>query len=53
MFSQFPVAGSNAVIVPFTTVNNQARQEIWGRVKDFARNVTTDVEEDLMDILKN
>ncbi len=51
-----PIAGENAVIIPFTTVEHRARQSIWRAVKDFAETISSDVEESeltILDILKD
>jgi len=51
-----PIAGDNALVVPFVTVDYHARQDIWRKVKDFTKNISFDVEEDearLLDILKD
>jgi len=50
------IAGDNAVVIPFTTVDYKVRQSIWRKVKDFVRAASSDVEEDeasLLDILKD
>lgn len=50
-----PIAGDTAVVVPFATVDYQARQDIWRKVKDLVKTASSDVEEDeasLLDILK-
>ena len=50
------IAGDNAVIIPFTTIDYQSRQKIWIKVKDIVKQASSDVEEDeisLLDILKD
>jgi len=49
------IAGDNAVVIPFATVEYKARQDIWRKVKDFVKTVSSDVEEDeesLLDIIE-
>jgi CRISPR-associated protein Csh1 len=51
-----PIAGENAVVIPFATVDCHARQGIWRAVKDFVKTASSDVEEvemTILDILKN
>ncbi|MBM4330976.1 MAG: CRISPR-associated protein [Deltaproteobacteria bacterium] len=51
-----PIAGENAVVIPFTTVDYHARQSIWKAVKDIVKTVPSDVEEaelTILDILKD
>jgi len=51
-----PIAGENAVVIPFTTVDYRARQGIWRAVKDLAKTASSDVEEaelTILDILKD
>jgi len=45
------IAGDNAIIIPFTTVDYHARQRIWRKVKDFVKSSRSDVEEDEASIL--
>lgn len=50
------IAGDNAIIIPFTSVGYNARQKIWKKIQDFAKNTLSDTEEDeasLLDILKD
>jgi len=50
------IAGDRAIIIPFSTVDARARQELLTDVKQFIRNIPDDVEEDeetLLDILKD
>jgi len=39
-----PIAGDNAVVIPFTTVDHHARQSIWREVEDFVKNTSSDAE---------
>jgi CRISPR-associated protein Csh1 len=51
-----PIAGENAVVIPFTTVDYRARQGIWRAVNDLAKTLSSDVEEaelTILDILKD
>ena len=51
-----PIAGENAVVVPFTTVDYCARQGIWRAVKDLVKTASSDAEEaelTILDILKD
>jgi CRISPR-associated protein Csh1 len=51
-----PIAGDNALVIPFTTVDYQTRQNILRKVKDFVKSTSSDVEEEeitLLDILKD
>ncbi len=50
-----PIAGENAVVIPFVTVDYHARQDIWRAVKDLVKTASSDVEEaelTILDILK-
>ena len=50
-----PIAGDNAIIIPFATVDYNARQNIWRGVKDFVKTTSSDAEEaelTILDILK-
>lgn len=40
-----PIAGENAVVIPFAAVDYQARQNIWREVKDFVRDTSSNAEE--------
>ena len=46
-----PIAGENAVVIPFAAVDYQARQNIWREVKDFVRDTSSDAEEAELTIL--
>lgn len=49
------IAGDNAIVIPFTTIDITERQSILRNVKDFIKNASTDVEEDeesILEILK-
>jgi len=49
------IAGESALIIPFSTMNAGARQDLLRKVVKFIRNISTDVEADeetLLDILK-
>jgi CRISPR-associated protein Csh1 len=51
-----PIAGENAVVIPFATVDYQARQNIWREVKDFIKTTSSDTEiaeENLLYALKD
>jgi CRISPR-associated protein Csh1 len=50
-----PIAGDNAIVIPFTTVDYNIRQSIWRKVKDFVKSASSDVEEEeatILDTLK-
>jgi CRISPR-associated protein Csh1 len=50
-----PIAGENAVVIPFATVDYHVRQGIWKAVKDLVKTASSDVEEAelaILDILK-
>jgi len=50
-----PIAGDNAIVIPFATVDYQERQGIWKAVKDIVKTASSDVEEaelTILDILK-
>jgi len=50
-----PIAGENAVVIPFATGDYHARQNIWREVKDFVKTTSSDVEEaeiTILDVLK-
>jgi CRISPR-associated protein Csh1 len=46
-----PIAGDNAVVIPFATVDHHARQGIWKAVKDIVKTASSDVEEAELTIL--
>ncbi|MBU0566602.1 CRISPR-associated protein, partial [bacterium] len=46
-----PIAGENAVVIPFAAVDYQARQNIWREVKDFVRDTSSNAEEAELTIL--
>lgn len=46
------IAGDNAVVIPFVTVDFTERQNMLRNVKDFVKNASTDVEEDEESILE-
>lgn len=46
-----PIAGDNAVVIPFFTLDLQARQYFWRKVKDFIKSASSNVEEDELSIL--
>jgi len=49
------IAGDNALVIPFTTVDYHARLSIWRKMGDFIKSSSSDVEEDeasLLDILE-
>ncbi|MEW6327035.1 MAG: TM1802 family CRISPR-associated protein [Thermodesulfobacteriota bacterium] len=49
------IAGENAVVIPFATIDYHARQGIWRVVKDLVKTASSDVEEaeiTILDILK-
>lgn len=51
-----PIAGENAIVIPFATVDYHARQSIWKAVKDLVKTASSDVEEaelNILDILKD
>ncbi|MCK4668313.1 CRISPR-associated protein, partial [Candidatus Dependentiae bacterium] len=50
------IAGENAIVIPFTTIDYKSRQSIWRNIKDFTKSTSSDVEEaelSLLDILKD
>ena len=50
------IAGDNAVVIPFATVDYKVRQYIWRKVKDFVKTASSDVEADedtILEILGN
>lgn len=50
------IAGESALIIPFSTMNAAARQELLRRIDKFIKNIPSDVEADeetLLDILKD
>jgi len=51
-----PIAGYSAIVIPFTTIDYNARQNIWRAIKDFVKTASSDVEESeltILDILKD
>ena len=48
-----PIAGDNAVVIPFATVNYSIRQNIWKDVKDLVKTASSDAEEAEQTILDN
>ncbi|GAB4118307.1 MAG: hypothetical protein Kow00103_15480 [Candidatus Caldatribacteriota bacterium] len=49
------IAGDTAIVIPFTTLDYNARRSMWRKVSDFVKSASSDVEEDeagLLDILK-
>jgi len=50
------IAGENAIVIPFATVDYHARQGIWRAIKDLVKTASSDVEEaelTILDILKD
>lgn len=50
------IAGENAVVIPFATVDYHARQGIWRSVKDLVKTASSNVEEaelTILDVLKD
>ncbi|MDI6736475.1 MAG: TM1802 family CRISPR-associated protein [bacterium] len=50
-----PIAGENAVVIPFAAADYRARQNIWREVKDFVKDTSSDAEEaerNILDVLK-
>lgn len=51
-----PIAGDNAVVIPFATVDYHARQRIWREVEDLVKTTSSDAEvaeENLLYTLKD
>jgi len=49
------IAGDSAIVIPFTTLDYNARKCIWRKASDFVKSASSDVEEDeagLLDILR-
>lgn len=49
------IAGDSAIVIPFTTLDYNARKNVWRKVDDLIKSASTNAEEDevgLLDVLK-